>query len=92
VQKLQNEDFDWRRCSRINLRHRDTYCGECWKKMMIFKIIMGQAYNYCCEGNAEVINAEPEQIATKTAGHNPLVVSAVPVQEETKVDAEPPKV
>ncbi len=53
---------------------------------------MGQAYNYCCEGNAEVINAEPEQIATKTAGHNPLVVSAVPVQEETKVDAEPPKV
>ena len=55
---------------------------------------MGQAYD-CCEGNTEVINADkrlPEQIDTKTAGHNPLVVSAVPVQEETKVDAEPPKV
>jgi hypothetical protein len=94
VQKLQNEDFDWRSCSRINLRHCDTYCGKRWKKMMIFKIIMGQAYD-CCEGNTEVINADkrlPEQIDTKTAGHNPLVVSAVPVQEETKLDAEPPKV
>ena len=50
---------------------------------MIFKIIMGQVSD-CCEGNAEVINAEKrlsEQIATKTKGHNPVVVSAVPVQE-----------
>lgn len=62
--------------------------------MMIFKIIMGQSSD-CCEGNTEVINAEKglqEQFAIKKTCHNPVVVSAVPVQEETKVNAEPPKV